>query len=181
MYCYKSFSFLIAAFIELVHSSNGTTQRGTDYGGLQDNKLKRRKSSTKDEKRNLLAVPSHFVHTDISGIKEDTLIFSNMMFCILLQFFLIYIIFIFLLSEKKLFSFQTVICIRFPVFIQCASDWVLELELVDHLSSPNLIPFFSRSAVHSTRKKERKKESISLHENQKLKSFIYFEKQKTAF
>ncbi|KAH7544705.1 hypothetical protein FEM48_Zijuj01G0014600 [Ziziphus jujuba var. spinosa] len=107
----------VQSFIELVHSSNGTTQRGTDYGGLQDNKLKRRKSSTKDEKRNLLAVPSHFVHTDISGIKEDTLIFSNMMFCILLQFFLIYIIFIFLLSEKKLFSFQTVICIRFPVFI----------------------------------------------------------------
>ncbi|XP_048333732.2 DNA ligase 4 isoform X1 [Ziziphus jujuba] len=70
----------VQSFIELVHSSNGTTQRGTDYGGLQDNKLKRRKSSTKDEKRNLLAVPSHFVHTDISGIKEDTLIFSNMMF-----------------------------------------------------------------------------------------------------
>ncbi|KAF3452747.1 hypothetical protein FNV43_RR03180 [Rhamnella rubrinervis] len=70
----------VQSFIELVHSSNGTTQRGKDYGGLQDNKPKRMKSSAREGKRNLLVVPSHFVHTDISGVKEDTLIFSNMMF-----------------------------------------------------------------------------------------------------
>lgn len=98
-------SLLFAAFIELVHSSNGTTQRATDYG-LQYEKPKPRKSSTKDEKRNLLAVPSHFVHTDISGIKEDASIFSNMMFCILLQFFLSYIFFLFLEVRRNYCSFK---------------------------------------------------------------------------
>lgn len=106
------FSFVSAAFIELVHSSNGTTQRGKDYGGLQDNKPKRLKSSSREGKRNLLVVPSHFVHTDISGIKEDTLIFSNMMFCILLEFFLLSLLHISLSKKKFLFSL-TVFCIRF--------------------------------------------------------------------
>ncbi|XP_034199530.1 DNA ligase 4 isoform X1 [Prunus dulcis] len=70
----------VESFIELVHSSNGTTQRGTDYGALQDTKTKHKKSSRKEEKRNLSVVPSHLVQTDVSSVKEDTLLFSNMMF-----------------------------------------------------------------------------------------------------
>ncbi|ONI27219.1 hypothetical protein PRUPE_1G074600 [Prunus persica] len=70
----------VESFIELVHSSNGTTQRGTDYGALQDTKTKHKKSSRKEEKKNLSVVPSHLVQTDVSSVKEDTLLFSNMMF-----------------------------------------------------------------------------------------------------
>ncbi|PQQ20120.1 DNA ligase 4 isoform X1 [Prunus yedoensis var. nudiflora] len=70
----------VESFIELVHSSNGTTQRGTDYGALQDTKTKHKKSSRKEEKRNLSVVPSHLVQTDVSSVKEDTLLFSKMMF-----------------------------------------------------------------------------------------------------
>lgn len=85
-------SFLIffpsmAAFIELVHSSNGTTQRGADYGVVQVDKPKRMKSSRKGEKKSVSVVPSHFVQTDISAIKGETLIFSSMMFCILGLFY----------------------------------------------------------------------------------------------
>ncbi|PRQ37144.1 putative DNA ligase (ATP) [Rosa chinensis] len=70
----------VQSFIELVDSGNGTTQKGTDYGGQQDDKKKHKRSSKKEEKRNLSLVPSHLVQTDVSGVKEDSLIFSKMMF-----------------------------------------------------------------------------------------------------
>ncbi|RZB64933.1 DNA ligase 4 isoform F [Glycine soja] len=73
----------VQSFIELVHSSNGTTQRDTEYGSKQDSKPKRSKSSTRGEKKNLSIVPSHLIQTDVSSIKGGSLIFSNMMFCIL--------------------------------------------------------------------------------------------------
>lgn len=72
-----------SAFVELVHSSNGTTHKGKEYGGSQD-KQKRVKSSRKGGKNKVSIVPSHFSQTDVSNIKGETLIFSNMMFCILL-------------------------------------------------------------------------------------------------
>jgi DNA ligase-4 len=75
---------LIAAFVELVHSSNGTTQRGTDYGGLQESRPKRMKFS-KGERKKVSVGPSHLIQTDISDIKGGSSIFSNMMFCILLR------------------------------------------------------------------------------------------------
>ncbi|QCE13483.1 DNA ligase 4 [Vigna unguiculata] len=71
----------VQSFIELVHSSNGTTQRDTEYGSKQDSKPKRTKSSTRGEKRNMSIVPSHLIQTDISSVKGGSLIFSNMMFC----------------------------------------------------------------------------------------------------
>ncbi|KAK7849172.1 dna ligase 4 [Quercus suber] len=46
----------VQSFVELVHSSNGTTQRGMDYGGLQESKPKRMKTS---KKGNVSIVPSH--------------------------------------------------------------------------------------------------------------------------
>ncbi|CAJ1975847.1 unnamed protein product [Sphenostylis stenocarpa] len=43
----------VQSFIELVHSSNGTTQRDTEYGSKQYSKPKRMKSSTRGEKKNI--------------------------------------------------------------------------------------------------------------------------------
>ncbi|OUZ99204.1 BRCT domain [Macleaya cordata] len=70
----------VQSFVDLVHSSNGNTQRGTDYGGSRDIKPKRVKSSSKGDKKNVSVVPSHFIQTDVSGVKEATFIFANMMF-----------------------------------------------------------------------------------------------------
>ncbi|KAG6644099.1 hypothetical protein CIPAW_08G032200 [Carya illinoinensis] len=69
----------LQSFVELVHSSNGTTQMGTNYGGLQESKPKRLKSS-KGGKKNVSVVPSHLIQTDVSDIKGGSSIFSNMMF-----------------------------------------------------------------------------------------------------
>ncbi|XP_059637506.1 DNA ligase 4 [Cornus florida] len=72
----------VQSFVELVHSSNGTTQRGADYGVEQNNNnnKRRKESSKKGDKKNVSIVPSHLIQTDISDIKGETLIFSNMMF-----------------------------------------------------------------------------------------------------
>ncbi|XAR63749.1 DNA ligase (ATP) [Bertholletia excelsa] len=66
----------LQSFVELVHSSNGSTQ----WGSGQDDKPKHKKSSRKGEKKCLTLVPSHLVQTDISNIKGGTEIFTNMMF-----------------------------------------------------------------------------------------------------
>lgn len=70
----------VQTFVESVHSSNGTTQKGADYGVLQDDKPKRLKSSRRGEKQGVSVVPSHFIQTDVSHIKGETLIFKNIMF-----------------------------------------------------------------------------------------------------
>lgn len=70
----------VQSFVELVHSSNGTTQKGKGYGYVQDSKPTHIKSSRKGEKKSVSVVPSHLIQTDISDIKGETLIFSNMMF-----------------------------------------------------------------------------------------------------
>ncbi|KAK9097494.1 hypothetical protein Sjap_022991 [Stephania japonica] len=70
----------VQSFVDLVHSSNGNTHRGADYNDGEDNKPKRMKSSRKGEPKNKSVVPSHFMQTDVSGIKKATLIFSNMVF-----------------------------------------------------------------------------------------------------
>ncbi|TXG61119.1 hypothetical protein EZV62_012482 [Acer yangbiense] len=70
----------VQSFVELVHSSNGTTQKGKEYGGLQHVRPKVFKSSRKGEKKNASVVPSHFIQTDVSNIKGETLIFSKMVF-----------------------------------------------------------------------------------------------------
>ncbi|KAM3760244.1 hypothetical protein ACB098_01G179200 [Castanea mollissima] len=67
----------VQSFVELVHSRNGTTQRGMDYGGLQESKPKRMKTS---KMGNVSIVPSHLSQTDVSDIKGGSSIFLNMMF-----------------------------------------------------------------------------------------------------
>lgn len=73
----------ISAFVDLVNTSNGNTHRGTDDGGLQTNNSTRKRTMKKKDKGSVSVVPAHFVLTDISGVKGETLIFANMMFCIL--------------------------------------------------------------------------------------------------
>ncbi|XWS28144.1 hypothetical protein CRYUN_Cryun25bG0040400 [Craigia yunnanensis] len=70
----------VQSFVELVHSSNGTTHKGTEKGNQQDSKSKRREQTRKEEKKNVSIVPSHFIRTDTSSVKGETLIFSNLMF-----------------------------------------------------------------------------------------------------
>ncbi|XP_031271275.1 DNA ligase 4 [Pistacia vera] len=70
----------VQSFVELVHSSNGTTKKEKDYGAPLDYKPKRAKSSRLGDRKNVSVVPSHFIQTDVSNIKGETLIFSNMVF-----------------------------------------------------------------------------------------------------
>ncbi|MQL70275.1 hypothetical protein Taro_002562, partial [Colocasia esculenta] len=66
----------ILAFVDMVHSSNGSTQReGHEKGNVSKNV----KSSKKRDK-SVHVVPAHLAKTDVSGIKENTLIFANIMF-----------------------------------------------------------------------------------------------------
>lgn len=99
----------VSAFVDLVHSTNGTTQRGADYGVGQDHEPKTIRSPRKREKKNVSAVPSHFVQTDVSQIKGDTSMLSDMVFCILN-----YHVHEELYSVSKLFLVLTV---RFPVIL----------------------------------------------------------------
>ncbi|KAG5594747.1 hypothetical protein H5410_035979 [Solanum commersonii] len=70
----------VSAFVDLVHSTNGTTQREDNYGVEQGDESKSIRSSRKREKKNVSAVPSHFVLTDVSRIKGETSMFSDMVF-----------------------------------------------------------------------------------------------------
>ncbi|XP_021275747.1 DNA ligase 4 isoform X2 [Herrania umbratica] len=70
----------VQSFVELVHSSNGTTQKGTVQEDVQDGKSRHKDHTRKAEKRAVSIVPSHFIQTDTSSVKGETLIFSNLMF-----------------------------------------------------------------------------------------------------
>lgn len=74
--------------MDLVQSSNGTTQRERAYTdqwrGGQTGGQKRKRPSEKGRKETRMSlVPSYFTQTDVSGVKGESRIFSNMMFCIL--------------------------------------------------------------------------------------------------
>lgn len=49
---------------------------------MLENKPKRTKLS-RGAKKNISVVPSHFIQTDVSRVKGETSVFSNMIFCIL--------------------------------------------------------------------------------------------------
>nr|XP_043622118.1 DNA ligase 4 isoform X2 [Erigeron canadensis] len=67
----------VDSFVELVHSSNHTTQWGENQ---QENKPKRAKSSRAANKKSGSSVPSHLLKTDVSQVKGETKILSDMMF-----------------------------------------------------------------------------------------------------
>ncbi|XP_041996130.1 DNA ligase 4-like isoform X1 [Salvia splendens] len=69
----------VQSFVELVHSSNGTMQRAMDDTVIPENNTRRKKLS-RGTKKNVSVVPSHFIQTDVSGVKGETSIFSNMIF-----------------------------------------------------------------------------------------------------
>lgn len=75
---------IIAAFVEIVHSSNGSMYKAEDDKSLKNDNLKNPKINKRGEKKNVSIIPSHLMKTDISGLKGETLIFANTMFCILL-------------------------------------------------------------------------------------------------
>lgn len=70
----------VQSFVDLVHSTNGTTQREAVRGIGKDHEPKTIRSSRKREKKNVSAVPSHFIQTDVSQINGETSMFSNMVF-----------------------------------------------------------------------------------------------------
>ncbi|KAF0894154.1 hypothetical protein E2562_034886 [Oryza meyeriana var. granulata] len=71
----------VQAFVDIVHSSNGTTHRAADDDNdLKNVNLKQPRTNKKGEKRNVSIIPSHLMKTDISGLKGETLIFANTMF-----------------------------------------------------------------------------------------------------
>ncbi|KAJ6836646.1 DNA ligase 4 [Iris pallida] len=70
----------VQSFIDLVHSSNGNTQRGPDQGVLRNQNLKQIKRTKKEDKNNISIIPTHLIQTDVSGVEEETLLFANMMF-----------------------------------------------------------------------------------------------------
>lgn len=74
---------IIAAFVDIVHSSNGTMHRAADDNSLKNDNLKHSRTNKRGEKKNVSIIPSHLMKTDISGLKGETLIFADMMFCIL--------------------------------------------------------------------------------------------------
>ncbi|KAK1289638.1 DNA ligase 4 [Acorus calamus] len=69
----------IQSFADSVNSSNGNTHRHTDHGGIQVYQSKKVRSSRRGEKKTAAVVPAHFRQTDVSDVKEETFIFSNMM------------------------------------------------------------------------------------------------------
>ncbi|CAH2069661.1 unnamed protein product, partial [Thlaspi arvense] len=66
-------------FVELVNSSNGTTQKQKESESTQEHP-KVIKSSKRGEKKSVSLVPPQFIQTDVSDIKGKTSIFSNMIF-----------------------------------------------------------------------------------------------------
>ncbi|KAF8670272.1 hypothetical protein HU200_050807 [Digitaria exilis] len=71
----------VQAFVDIVHSSNGTTQRAADDNGLKNDGTKRSRTTKKGEKKkNVSVIPSHLMKTDVSGLKGETMIFANMIF-----------------------------------------------------------------------------------------------------
>ncbi|CAN6250052.1 unnamed protein product [Urochloa humidicola] len=71
----------VQAFVDIVHSSNGTTQRAAEDNGLKNDNTKRSRTTKKGEKKKSVSViPSHLMKTDVSGLKGETLIFANMIF-----------------------------------------------------------------------------------------------------
>ncbi|KAG2299516.1 hypothetical protein Bca52824_035988 [Brassica carinata] len=70
----------VQAFVELVNSSNGTTQKQKESESMQDNPKVIKSSKRERRKKDASLVPSQFIQTDVSDIKGKTSIFSNMIF-----------------------------------------------------------------------------------------------------
>ncbi|ONM14156.1 DNA ligase 4 [Zea mays] len=69
----------VQAFVDIVHSNNGTIQRVADDNSLKNDDTKHSRTNKKVEKC-VSIIPSHFMKTDVSGLKGETLIFANLIF-----------------------------------------------------------------------------------------------------
>jgi hypothetical protein len=76
---------IIAAFVDIVHSSNGTMHKAVDDDSMKNDNTEHSRTNKKGEKKkkSTSIIPSHVMKTDISGLKGETLVFANMIFCIL--------------------------------------------------------------------------------------------------
>ncbi|KAL6652074.1 hypothetical protein ACP70R_010999 [Stipagrostis hirtigluma subsp. patula] len=71
----------VQAFVDIVHSSNGTTHKAAaDNTQKNDNPKQSRTNKKGEKKKSLSIIPSHLMKTDISSLKGETLIFTNMIF-----------------------------------------------------------------------------------------------------
>uniref|UniRef100_A0A0A9BLA4 DNA ligase IV n=1 Tax=Arundo donax TaxID=35708 RepID=A0A0A9BLA4_ARUDO len=71
----------VQAFVDIVHSSNGTMHRAADDKSVKNDNTKPSRTNKKGEKKKSVSIiPSHLMKTDISGLKGETLIFANMIF-----------------------------------------------------------------------------------------------------
>ncbi|XP_062183911.1 putative DNA ligase 4 [Phragmites australis] len=69
----------VQAFVDIVHSSNGTMHRVADDKSLKNDNTEHSRTNKKGEKKKSVSIiPSHLMNTDISGLKGETLIFANM-------------------------------------------------------------------------------------------------------
>ncbi|XP_078439017.1 DNA ligase IV [Wolffia australiana] len=69
----------VQSFIDLVHSSSGTIRITQGQGNVHEEPPERVKS-LKRGRHKFHVVPSHLAKTDVSGVKEETPIFTHMMF-----------------------------------------------------------------------------------------------------
>ncbi|TVU15844.1 hypothetical protein EJB05_39385, partial [Eragrostis curvula] len=72
----------VQAFVDIVHSSNGTMTKAVDDNSLKTDNAKNTRTNKKGEAKKKIAsiIPSHLMKTDISGLKGETRIFANMIF-----------------------------------------------------------------------------------------------------
>eukprot|EP01018_Ginkgo_biloba_P026724 Gb_32664 [translate_table: standard] len=66
--------------MDLVQSRSGTIDKIISHGNLDQRKPKRTKHTSKGEKKMFTIVPAHMLRTDVSDVKQETLIFENLMF-----------------------------------------------------------------------------------------------------
>ncbi|RLM73698.1 putative DNA ligase 4 [Panicum miliaceum] len=61
----------VQAFVDIVHSSNGTTQRAADDNNLENDNTKRSRTNKKGEKKKSASIiPSHLMKTDVSVVEN---------------------------------------------------------------------------------------------------------------
>ncbi|RLM66518.1 putative DNA ligase 4 [Panicum miliaceum] len=61
----------VQAFVDIVHSSNGTTQKAADDNSLENDNTKRSRTNKKGEKKKSASIiPSHLMKTDVSVVEN---------------------------------------------------------------------------------------------------------------
>lgn len=70
----------VQTFMDIVQSRSGTTETADYHADLDQLKTKCKRHASAGVKKILTVVPSHMLRTDVSNVKRETLIFTNLMF-----------------------------------------------------------------------------------------------------